>query len=397
MTRRINKILFLGLLLLASPYTIFGDDAQSSPIIDSIDGDQVVVVKTPEGHKIGSPGTSVNFGDRIKTGPRASAKIRFADGSKLIIGRGTEMEVQLPENGVQKNELITGQVRGVIKKAKTMPGISNTSAVPRFVIKTKAAVMGVRGTDFVFSTTDQAVSANLKTLDGVVDVAKDEKVLMEGKGTPVHPNEEISADAQTVSTPKNFNRTEFVKELQAEQPAFVSMGRTDADLKIRSSAVEDLRLPEREKSSKSLLEPWYFGLGPVYVSQKLGGYSYSLAPSWEPVINPLNFIAIQGHFSFYPLKGRTDNDRFVAQEFGAMVYPTLLNPLIIEAGIIGVRWGSKINTEMTPILIAGWKFDESSFFERFFVSYSSFHVHPTEGYYRDNLAKVMRAGFGFRF
>lgn len=45
------------------------------------------------------------------------AKILYPDGSKLLIGRGTEMEVQGFSNGVQWNDLKHGEVRGVIKPA----------------------------------------------------------------------------------------------------------------------------------------------------------------------------------------------------------------------------------------------------------------------------------------
>src|SRR5687768_3306438 len=121
--------------------------AADRPIIQAIEGDKVVVVKTASGNRVGEKGTAVDVGDRVKTGPRATATILFPDGSKLIIGKGTEVEVQQTQDGMQWNQLHAGTVRGIVKKPKALEG-SPGSGMPRFGIRSRAAVMGVRGTDF---------------------------------------------------------------------------------------------------------------------------------------------------------------------------------------------------------------------------------------------------------
>jgi hypothetical protein len=90
-TNRIS-LMMAALWWACSFYSATGQ-AADKPLIESIEGDKVVVVKTPQGNRVGMRGTEINFGDRIKTGPFASAKILYPDGSKLLIGKATEMAV----------------------------------------------------------------------------------------------------------------------------------------------------------------------------------------------------------------------------------------------------------------------------------------------------------------
>lgn len=376
------------------------------PIIESIEGDKIVVVKTPEGNKVASKGTAINFGDRVKTGPRASAKIRYPDGSKLIIGRASEMEVQEAENGTQFNEIHSGEVRGLIKKPKIPLG---QAAPPRFVIRSKAAVMGVRGTDFVYNLDPSAAKSAVHTLDGLVEVAKTEQALMAGQGVSVAPNTFVVADVASavIGAAQPFDRADFTKAYESANPEAMALVKADPE-----SLSHQPKPPVQEIEEKKPKKPWFqllkFQSNGILVRQTYSkGAAVSGELSWNPELRLIWPLKLKGHLGAYPLKGRTLDDTFIGFEAGLLAQLGLLDPLLVEAGVGVSGWGNHGKKGPLAMANVAFKLSEERLLERIFVGVAAYDQEtrgqirpddPTSGWTNNhNTVLHFKAGVGFQF
>jgi hypothetical protein len=167
------------------------------------------------------PGEEIFGGERIKTGKEATATILYADGSKVVIKPESEFQVEENVKGTQWNRLRSGQVRGVIQKTE---GSSEGSAParPRFLIRSKTAVMGVRGTDFVMALGKGMASVH--TLEGAVEVAKTEAAVLGGQGTAVGAGQMVEATSSGITAPKPFNTEQFLKSFESGSSAAPGSG-----------------------------------------------------------------------------------------------------------------------------------------------------------------------------
>src|SRR5688572_26238276 len=88
----------LGLLLAAGILPSALHAAQKHPIeIGSIDGASTVDVRSGEKTEARPSGHALTVGDRLITRPGMTVSVRYADGSVLIAGQGTELTVRSPE------------------------------------------------------------------------------------------------------------------------------------------------------------------------------------------------------------------------------------------------------------------------------------------------------------
>jgi len=92
---------------------------------------------------------------------------------------------------------------------------------PRYLFgfRTKAAVIGVRGTEFTVETATDTQKTQMHTLAGEVVVAKDQQQFDAGKGVSVPMNSFITADLVTgLSAPQAFDPKSYLQELKEKQP-----------------------------------------------------------------------------------------------------------------------------------------------------------------------------------
>lgn len=368
-------------------------------IVERIDGDKIVVVKGPQGNRVVEKGGRVMEGESIKTGARASARLKFKDGSRLLVGRGSELLIEKPKGGTQWTELKSGEVRGIIKPRPDTPGQpspqdiedvspSGAPAVPegsklqaqkpkppKFGVRTRSAVMGVRGTDFVFGAKD--TGSQLKTLEGTVEIAKDEPTLIEGKGTLVKRDQMVESQGGQIGEVKGFDSQAYLKEMMAKQPYFVRLTR---GLEGEVSYAKAPEIVEKRPAWIRLLEFRVFGL---YAKQFRGkGDSASAGLSWNPVIELLGPFALRGHLAGFPLKDSATKSSFMAMQIGIFGCFTLLRPLILEAGAGGEEWFSGQGGMGTLVMgQVGWQLSEFDLLERIFVSAQVYDrpVPPTAG------------------
>jgi hypothetical protein len=133
--------------------------------------------------------------DSFKTSDGQTVKIIFLDQSEIWVSPLSDFTVQSysskPKHRFGSFHLEQGLVRAVVTKEGTLPN---------FQIHTKAATMGVRGTEFVTETGGDIIGTNLYTLDGEVAMAKSpqdlkleksRRLVSAGKQSELHPGETL--------------------------------------------------------------------------------------------------------------------------------------------------------------------------------------------------------------
>lgn len=112
-------------------------------------------------------GTKLTNGSILRTGKGAKVKVVYKNGDQMNVGEGTAYQVSWQSKTKKGKDpgainLIYGSIRGVINKKGPRSGIK---------IRTKQAVMGVRGTDFHIGQKGTSGKSSLSVLRGKVEIA----------------------------------------------------------------------------------------------------------------------------------------------------------------------------------------------------------------------------------
>jgi hypothetical protein len=215
------RTLYLGALFLCPLAT----PALAAPTgvmrLDLLQGTQEVTVKRGQQILHLKEGNVLEPKDEISTGPKESARIVFPDGSQMWVGGSATFQVQssVAEGGakIQLVHLKEGTGRIIVPK-----GYGTVRRI-KFVVKTPAATMGVRGTDFVVDARDTGKDIELHTLDGSVDAAKSVQNLIRKDAVAVQSGFTIHAlNSKPLPQPTNFDVNQFTTELNRREPAFVT-------------------------------------------------------------------------------------------------------------------------------------------------------------------------------
>ncbi len=126
------------------------------------------------------PGTKISNGDILWTkDKKAKARVVFKNGDQFNVAPGTQYEIKWERpKGVAKTaatvNLIYGSIRGIISPKGPRNNLK---------VKTKNAVMGVRGTDFNFKKVGTSGNTLVSVIRGKVKVSPVEKGKIENKKT----------------------------------------------------------------------------------------------------------------------------------------------------------------------------------------------------------------------
>lgn len=138
-------------------------------------------------------GTELKDGDTVRTGKNSTAVISYASGTKLKMNAESKMIVHA-EKGI---DLVLGAVFAHVQKKPDQ----------HFVVRTKSAVCGVRGTDFftAYGSGDKHQDGWMCVKEGTVEVTPveggDRTVVEAGFGITFQPKKKIAP-------PKKFEWTE---------------------------------------------------------------------------------------------------------------------------------------------------------------------------------------------
>lgn len=118
-------------------------------------------------------GTKLTNGAILRTGKSSKVKVVYRNGDQINVGEGTAYQVSWSNKKIKNQDdpgaisLMYGSIRGVINKKGPRSGIR---------IKTKQAVMGIRGTDFYIGQRGTSGKSVLSVLRGKVQL-RDKKNL----------------------------------------------------------------------------------------------------------------------------------------------------------------------------------------------------------------------------
>ena len=113
------------------------------------------------------PGMKIKNGSILRTGKKSKAKIVYKNGDQFNVGEGTAYEIAWKRDTKKKEattvNLIYGSLRGIVSKK----GPRNNMKV-----KSRNAVMGVRGTDFHFAQKGTSGKSAITVIRGEVKVTE---------------------------------------------------------------------------------------------------------------------------------------------------------------------------------------------------------------------------------
>lgn len=112
-------------------------------------------------------GDRVENGNIVRTLPNAQARVVYDNGDQFSVGPGTAYQVawnDKPKNEKEldaKMDLLYGRLRGTVSKEGPRK---------KFMIRTRAATMGIRGTDFYIADAGPNNETEISVLRGAVEV-----------------------------------------------------------------------------------------------------------------------------------------------------------------------------------------------------------------------------------
>ena len=177
-----SKVLSLGLLrslamagtLLIAPEILW---AACGEILVS-KGD--VKIESAVGGKVSTAaaGAKVCQGDTIIAGLQSRAKVKMEDGNELNISPESRIKLEVYEYKPADNKkkvmlnVLYGKVRSATREENMYNDKAKDGQANTFQVKTKSAVAGVRGTDFLTSFDRKTSKTEVVTFKGSVDVGR---------------------------------------------------------------------------------------------------------------------------------------------------------------------------------------------------------------------------------
>jgi hypothetical protein len=160
MKKYIGLFTLFSLILLA----FAGTEGRKVAVIKMKRGEAVVI--KADGSKVPAvKGEWVNQGSVIKTGPRSFVRLSFIDKSTVNVGPKSEMKIEkFSENEAGVLNVLSGKIRSKVTKDY----LKMDKEKSKMFVKSKSAVMGVRGTDFVYSYNPKTDASTTVLFEGSI-------------------------------------------------------------------------------------------------------------------------------------------------------------------------------------------------------------------------------------
>jgi hypothetical protein len=179
----------------------------------------ILVSRARGGSRVAHAGDPLWAGDSFVTPGGVSVKISYEDGSVVLAGPSTQV---LMED--VKETLSVSSSQGVIRAIVVpLPPSAPRPKHARFLIRTRSAVMGVRGTDFIVENDAAKLVTEVHELVGVVDVAANEGALSRGQITPLNQGNSLRIIGAQIGTPSQFDRESFLKSFHQQNPGLLEL------------------------------------------------------------------------------------------------------------------------------------------------------------------------------
>lgn len=136
-----------GMALAQAPATVLAPIGPQAGFLKSVRGD-VQLLSADGSTRSAAAGDPVATVDRIVTGADAAASVVLRDGSALMIGPSSRLDVKEFhfDATTQDGGMLMSLLRGSLRMITGLIGKTNPDAVR---IETQTATIGIRGTDFI--------------------------------------------------------------------------------------------------------------------------------------------------------------------------------------------------------------------------------------------------------
>jgi hypothetical protein len=126
---------------------------QHAGIVKSVRGD-VRLLGDDGSTRIANPGDAVSPIDRVVTGADSGASVVLRDGTKLVVGPSSRLDLKdfHFDSTTQEGGMLVSLLRGSLRMVTGLIGKTHPDAVR---VETPTAVIGIRGTDFLVETDAQ--------------------------------------------------------------------------------------------------------------------------------------------------------------------------------------------------------------------------------------------------
>ena len=208
--RRLISLLTITISLLVFAET----DTKKVAVVKMLRG-QVQVIGLDGVEKKLAKGDWVNEGSIIKTQERSFCKITFIDKSSMNIGPKSEMKIEK----FSKSEAgVINVISGKIRSKVTKDYLKMDKDKSKVFVKTKSAVMGVRGTEYMFATNAKtgATTAVLfegevvfNRLEAGVDNSDLEAIVSNGRKIKPGQYSVVSNTYERPTVPAKMNKLQF--------------------------------------------------------------------------------------------------------------------------------------------------------------------------------------------
>jgi hypothetical protein len=204
--------------------------------------------------------TKLHLGDLIETGPAGRVKVQLRDLSEIIIAPSTHLRLDqvTVEKASSKRQIMLNLLKGKVRSKVT--GAYNDENY--FRVKTKAAVAGVRGTEFITSFepgAEQWVS-EVRTISGIVRLEKPElkgtlAALRPGDANPAETMIDVPggtfAKITVEAPPRGATEDEMIKMIAEKATLSPLYKINDNDMKMLRESVEFLPAEARADNGSS--------------------------------------------------------------------------------------------------------------------------------------------------
>jgi hypothetical protein len=159
-----NKIIPILILITISFFAFSGQSNKKVAIVKVAKG-TVSIISPSGGDTSVKRGQWLKEGTIVKTGSRSFARISFIDKSSMNIGPNSEIKIEkFSKNKAGVINVLSGKIRAKISKDY----LGMKKGKSKLFVKSRSAVMGIRGTDFIFTTSKKTGASTAVLFEGSV-------------------------------------------------------------------------------------------------------------------------------------------------------------------------------------------------------------------------------------
>jgi hypothetical protein len=236
-----SAFLVMWLPTIVSGQTNNNDPTSSIPTLESIEGATSLTVTNQNGEtRQAMAGEQIQIGDTLATGSDLAIRISYNSGSEILVGLNSQITIQ-DDNTTPVIELQNGEIRSMIAKAPQQ----NPNIPHSFLIRTRSAMIGVRGTDFtVLQGPDDS---EIHTLSGLVDVGNDREALRTGNSESISPGYFTHVrPGQRAEKSKKFVIAQFLNEFHKRHPRLAKLANQINNEKKNGHKPIRIRPPQKQ-------------------------------------------------------------------------------------------------------------------------------------------------------